>query len=214
MQYNTLRTELIIPEYGRHIHIMVDQCLSIENRTERNQFAEYIISVMGNLKPHLRDIPDFTPKLWDQLFIMADFKLDVDCPYETPTRAALFTKPDPIPYPVPNYKYRYYGKNVQNLVKVAIEWKKEKEDEDKIDALILAIANYMKKCYLKFNRDYVEDEVIWGHMKDMSESEISYKDSYPQLAYVDINEFKKDQNTGSKKKNHKNNNNNYKKKRR
>lgn len=127
MQYNTERKKLIIPEYGRHIQRMVDYCKNITDREERNEFAQMIIAVMGNLNPHLRDIPDFQHKLWDQLFIMAEFDLDVDSPFPIPTELEMNSKPRKIPYPGFSGKYRYYGRNLRKMIEVASEW----EDDDK-----------------------------------------------------------------------------------
>ena len=107
LQYNSERKPLIIPEYGRHLHIMVDQMLATEDREERNKKAKAIIGVMGNLNPHLRDVPDFQHKSWDQLFIMSDFNLDVDCPYEKPLRELLEERPQPLTYPQNFPKYRF-----------------------------------------------------------------------------------------------------------
>ena len=84
LQYNTQRSPLRIPEYGRHIQVMVDQAMEEPKKEQRNKMAHAIIGVMGNLNPHLRDVPDFQHKLWDQLFIMSDFLLDVDSPYPIP----------------------------------------------------------------------------------------------------------------------------------
>jgi hypothetical protein len=79
--YNAERSHLIIPEYGRHLQKLIDQATKIEDDLERNKAAKYIIQVMGSLNPHLRDVPDFQHKLWDQIFIMSDFKLVADSPY-------------------------------------------------------------------------------------------------------------------------------------
>jgi CRISPR/Cas system-associated endonuclease Cas1 len=86
LQYNTERTKLIIPEYGRHLHKMIDQALECEDREKRNNLAKAIIGVMGNMNPHLRDVPDFQHKLWDQLYIMSNFELDIDSPYPLPSK--------------------------------------------------------------------------------------------------------------------------------
>lgn len=99
MEYNTRKRHLNIPEYGRHVQQMVDHAITIEDRDKRNTAAQAIIEVIGNLNPHLRDIPDFKHKLWDHLFIMSDFKLDVDSPYPTPNAEVLFKKPEPMTYP-------------------------------------------------------------------------------------------------------------------
>ena len=89
LEYNSERQHLIIPEYGRHLQKLIDQATAIEDAEERNKSAKYIIQVMGSLNPHLRDVPDFQHKLWDQLFIMSDFRLLVDSPYPIPSREVL-----------------------------------------------------------------------------------------------------------------------------
>ena len=96
LEYNTSRTHLIIPENGRHFQKMIDSALSVEDRDERNKIANSIVSVMGNMSPHLRDVPDFQHKLWDQLFIMSDFELDVDSPYPIPLKEVLSARPEPL----------------------------------------------------------------------------------------------------------------------
>ncbi|MBQ0147826.1 MAG: DUF4290 domain-containing protein [Flavobacteriaceae bacterium] len=172
MEYNTLRTQLIIPEYGRHIQQMVDHCLTIQDEKERNEFAEIIIEVMGELNPHLRDIPDFQHKLWDQLFIMSDFKIDVKSPYPIPTKTdTINSKPNKVEYPNSIYKYRYYGSNIRKMINVAVTW----EEGEKSEGLYFAIANHMKKCYLKWNKDTVDDSVIFNHLYELSEGKIDLR---------------------------------------
>ena len=147
---------------------MVDHAVSIEDREERNQVAQAIISVMGNLQPHLRDVPDFQHKLWDQLFIMSDFKLDVDSPFPKPSKEVLAQRPEPLEYPQNHPKYRFYGNNIKRMIDVAIKW----EEGDKRDGLEYAIANHMKKCYLNWNKDTVEDKVIFKHLYELSDGQI------------------------------------------
>ena len=120
LEYNSERSKLIIPEYGRHIQKMVEHALSLEDDEERNKVAKSIIAVMGNLNPHLRDVPDFQHKLWDQLFIMADFDIDVDSPYDNPEREVLQARPEPLEYPQNFPKYRFYGNNIKTMIDVAI----------------------------------------------------------------------------------------------
>ncbi len=172
MEYNTLRTQLIIPEYGRHIQEMVNHCLTIQDEQERNEFAEIIIDVMGELNPHLRDVPDFQHKLWDQLFIMSDFMLDVKSPYPIPTKIdTVYSKPNKVHYPKSIYKYRYYGNNIRKMIDVAVTW----EEGEKREGLFFAIANHMKKCYLKWNKDTVEDNVIFNHLYELSDGKIDLR---------------------------------------
>ena len=172
LQYNTKRKPLIIPEYGRHIHLMIDQIHEIESKDERNKTAKAVIDVMGNLNPHLRDVPDFQHKLWDQLFIMSDFKLDVDSPFEKLKEEVLRARPKRIAYPVSKQKYRFYGNNISQMIKVARSW----DDGEMKDALVFTIANHMKKCFLNWNKDTVEDALIFGHLKELSEDELRVKE--------------------------------------
>ena len=168
LEYNTERPQLIIPEYGRHFQKMVNHAVSIEDKEERNKVAKAIISVMGNLQPHLRDVPDFQHKLWDQLFIMSDFKLDVDSPFPITSKEVLQKRPDPLEYPQNFPKYRFYGNNIKRMIDVAIKWEKG----DMRSGLEYAIANHMKKCYLNWNKDTVEDAAIFAHLKELSNGEI------------------------------------------
>merc|ERR1712146_573262 len=171
LEYNTERSQLIIPEYGRHFQKMVDHAVSIEDRAERNKVAKAIISVMGNLQPHLRDVPDFQHKLWDQLFIMADFDIDVDSPYGKPSKEDIQARPEPLKYPQNHPKYRFYGNNIKTMIDVAVSW----EDGDLKEALTFTIANHMKKCFLNWNKDTVEDDVIFDHLYELSGGKINLK---------------------------------------
>tara|TARA_B100001996_G_scaffold382677_1_gene375207 strand:+ start:1496 stop:2140 length:645 start_codon:yes stop_codon:yes gene_type:complete len=164
LQYNTSRKSLKIPEYGRHIHEMIHQACVITDIEERNKCAKAIIGVMGNLNPHLRDVADFQHKLWDQLFIMSDFKLDVDCPFEKPDKKLLEERPANLEYPQNFPKYRFYGNNIKNMIDIAIKW----EEGEMKDALVFNIANHMKKSFLNWNKDTVEDDVIFNHLKELS----------------------------------------------
>lgn len=172
LQYNTKRTQLIIPEYGRHVQIMVNQLVATEDKEERNKMSKAIIGIMGNLSPHLRDVPDFQHKLWDQLFIMSDFELDVDGPYEKPSRELLEEKPARLPYPQKFPRYRFYGNNLKSMINVAKGW----EDGDMKNALVFNIANHMKKCFLSWNKDTVEDIVILKHLAELSDKTLTVKE--------------------------------------
>lgn len=166
--YNTERKRLVLPEYGRNIQQMVDYILTIEDREERNRAARALISIMGNLNPHLRDISDFKHKLWDHLQIMSDFKMDIDSPYEKPVPEVLFEKPKPIPYYNFNIKFKHYGRITELMIREAVNYPEGKERE----ALIRLIANHMKKCYLTWNREVVTDDIIFEDLKNLSGGQI------------------------------------------
>jgi hypothetical protein len=178
LEYNSERTLMIIPEYGRHIQKLVNHCVALETKEERNKMALAIVDVMGNLQPHLRDVPDFKHKLWDQLFIMSKFNLDVDSPYPIPSKEELQEKPEGLAYPKSASRYRYYGNNIQTMIDVALSW----EDGDKKEALVYTIANHMKKCYLNWNKDTVDDAVIFKHLYDLSDKKIDLRESEEALS--------------------------------
>ena len=177
LEYNTEREELIIPEYGRHIQKMINYASSRESKEERNKLANSIISVMGNLQPHLRDVSDFQHKLWDQLFIMSNFKLDADSPFEKPSKEILNAKPEPLSYPQNFPKYRFYGNNIKIMIDEAVKW----NDGEMKEALVLTIANHMKKCFLNWNKDSVKDKVIFDHLYELSDSNIDIRESKEEL---------------------------------
>ncbi len=199
LQYNTEREHLIIPEYGRHMQKMINYATSRETKEERNKLANAIIAVMGNLQPHLRDVPDFQHKLWDQLFIMSDFKLDADSPYDKPSKEMLAARPAPLEYPQNFPKYRFYGNNIKTMIDVANTW----EDGEMKEALTYTIANHMKKCFLNWNKDTVEDSVIFNHLYELSDGKINLKDSKEDLSDSTSLMRSKRKFTGTKKTHHK-----------
>lgn len=204
LEYNTEREHLIIPEYGRHMQKMINHAKSLETKEERNKIAKAIISVMGNLQPHLRDVPDFQHKLWDQLFIMSNFELDADSPYPKPSKELLAERPDPLKYPQNFPKYRFYGNNIKTMIDVAQTW----EEGELKEALVYTIANHMKKCFLNWNKDTVEDEVIFQHLYELSNGAINLKNSDEDLSdSTSLMRAKSKYNSGGKKGGHKKNTN-------
>ncbi|MDP4276485.1 MAG: DUF4290 domain-containing protein [Bacteroidota bacterium] len=168
MDYNTQMNILNLPEYGRNIQRMVDHALTIQDREERKRCAQTIISIMGNLFPHLRDVPDFKHKLWDHLAIMADFKLDIDYPYELIQKENLFSKPDVVPYQSGRIKVRHYGRYLDELIDKAVLM----EEGPERTRLVQLIANHMKKCILSWNRDAVDDQKIFDDLSQLSNGKI------------------------------------------
>jgi hypothetical protein len=156
---------------------MVNYAKELPTKEERNKVAKSIINVMGNMQPHLRDVPDFQHKLWDQLFIIADFELDADSPYPTTTKEELNERPEPLKYPQNFPKYRFYGNNIKTMIDVANTW----EDGELKEALTYTIANHMKKCFLNWNKDTVEDYVIFNHLFELSDGKIDLKGSEEDL---------------------------------
>ncbi|MES2800668.1 MAG: DUF4290 domain-containing protein [Bacteroidota bacterium] len=164
MEYNSTRGLLILPEYGRNVQKMIAFAMEIENREERNRAAQAIIEVMGQLNPHLRDVDDFRHKLWTHLFVMSDFKLEVDSPYSKPSREVLAERPAIMPYPGNKIKYGHYGSYTQRI----LESSRSVEDEKEKEFLKIAMANFMKKQFLAYNNDAVENNVIAMQLKELS----------------------------------------------
>lgn len=180
--YNTRRPYMIIPEYGRNIQKMVEHAISIEDREERNKIANAIISVMGQLNPHLRDIADFKHKLWDHLFIISEFKLDVDSPYPLPEKEEIMRKPEKMDYPKTDNRFKHYGKSAVALIDKAIEL----PDGDEKEALVSVILNLMKKSYLTFNQDSVNDEQIFEDLNTLSDGKLKAKEGFEMVSTNEI----------------------------
>jgi len=177
MEYTTLQGKLILPEYGRNIQQMVEHCKGIENKEERTHCAKTIINIMGNLFPYLRDVSDFKHKLWDHLAIMSDFQLDIDYPYEIVRKDNLHSKPENIPYKHSKIQYLHYGRTLEQMIEKAIAYP---EGEQK-NELILLIANHMKKCFLTWNKEVVDDRKIFDDLRLLSDGKIDLNPDFLKL---------------------------------
>ncbi|MBS1765384.1 MAG: DUF4290 domain-containing protein [Bacteroidetes bacterium] len=179
MEYNTQRSDLIISEYGRNIQRMVDHALQLETRDERTKAANAIVNAMVVLNPQIKEYNDYRIKLWDHLFIMSDYKLDCESPFPMPSPEKRMLKPEKIPYPTYNIKYRHYGTIVLKMIEEASAM----EEGVTKDQVALMIANFMKQSYVNYNRDNVNDEVIMDHLRKLSNGKITLKDDV-RLRYV------------------------------
>ncbi|MBV2165084.1 MAG: DUF4290 domain-containing protein [Kaistella sp.] len=168
MEYNTNRPQLHMPEYGRIIQHLVERCKELATKEERNEMAVAIVDFMGQRNPQLRDEENYKHKLWDHLYILSNYDLDVDSPYPFPTVEELNEKPKRMEYPKLQGDFKFYGKSILQLIEKAIEL----EAGDEKDALIQVIANNMKKSYNVYNKEHVQDEVIFRHLKDLSENRL------------------------------------------
>lgn len=169
MEYNTQREQMILPEYGRNVQNMISYAMEIEDRDERNRAANAIIEVMGQLNPHLRDVDDFKHKLWTHLFVMSDFQLDVDSPYEKPSKEVLSEKPKLMTYPKNKIRFGHYGNYTEKILKqIAVE-----SDPKIREQLTVSMANFMKKQFLAYNNDAVENNVIAQQLSELSGGELT-----------------------------------------
>ena len=207
MEYNTQLPPLEIPEYGRNIQIMIDHCCTIQDREERNRCAKAIIQIMGQLNPHLRDVADFTHKLWDHLFIISKFRLDVDSPYPRPSAETFATKPDRVPYPTGPIRYRHYGRTIERIITIAKGYKEGDEKKE----LTRLIANHMKKSYVNWNKDSVTDDIIIAQLKEISKGDLVLDETAVLASANDLRVPKTGQsnnNNNNNKHRHQHNNNN------
>ncbi len=170
MEYNTTRNHLAIREYGRHIQKMAEYVLTIEDREKRQKNAESLVELMGFLNPQLKNVEDFRHKLWDHLFLITDFKLDVDSPYPIPTRETLRPKPDPLPYPKRYPKYNHLGKNIEIVIDKALN----EEDAEKRQGFANSIAYYMKLTYSNWHRELVHDDNIQTELSAITKGELEF----------------------------------------
>ena len=171
MEYNTTRSKLLMPEYGRNVQRMVEYLLTIEDRATRLRNAEAVIELMGTLNPHLKVIEDDKHKLWDHLYQMTDFQLDVDSPYPMPTREEVFQKPEVLPYPQKKISNRHLGINLENLLGKAMA----EQDPEKRQGLTQAIGYYMKLAYTNWHREPVHDDMIKNELSLLSNGLLQYE---------------------------------------
>ncbi|MGB1307202.1 MAG: DUF4290 domain-containing protein [Flavobacteriales bacterium] len=202
LEYNSSRNKLVISEYGRHIQKLVEHAMTLKDKEERQKMANGIIDIMGELNPQLRDVADFKHKLWDHLFVISNFELDVDSPYEKPIIEKLFEKPEPLAYPNSKIKYNHYGKVIELMIDEAIKM----EDQELKSKLVIAIANQMKKSYVNWNLDTVEDEIILNQLTKLSKGKLSVPEG-TELSKFTPNPKQQNPHARKKKKNNRNNRN-------
>jgi len=185
--YNTQRKKMKLPEYGRSIHKMVDHIMQIENREERILAVKAVIDVMGMMYPYLRDINEFKHKLWDHIAIMSDFKLDIDYPYDPPKPETFIEKPKLIPYDQTEIRFRHYGKIMEHYITATAQL-----DDDNPAKVVNTelLANQMKKTYLVWNKDAVEDSKIINDLIILSHGKLKPD---PNLHLQEINDIFKPQ---------------------
>ncbi len=170
MEYNTARNHLIMREYGRNVQRMIEHILTIKDRQHRQQQVMAVIELMGTLQPHLRNVEDFRHKLWDHLFLVSDFKLDVDSPYPIPTRETLRAKPDRLPYPKKYPRNRHFGKNLEMVIDKALA----EENPEMREGFTQVIGNYMKLAYSNWHKESVHDDAIKGELGAITGGKLQY----------------------------------------
>ena len=179
MDYNTTRNELVMREYGRHIQKMIEHVLTIKDDERRQQNAFAVIELMGFLNPHLKNVEDFRHKLWDHLFLISDFKLDVSSPYPIPTRETLKGKPKPLPYPKRHPKYSHLGRNLEDIIQKGL---KEENPEKKL-GFANAVAYYMKLAYNNWHKELVHDDAIQSELNIITEGQLEFTNTPFVKAY-------------------------------
>jgi hypothetical protein len=170
MEYNTGRNMLVMREYGRHIQKMIEYLVTIEDKEERQRNAYAVIELMGFLNPHLKNVEDFRHKLWDHLFLISDFKLDIESPYPIPTRETLRARPKPLPYPRRYPKFAHLGKNLQTVIDKALK----EENPEKKQGFANAIAYYMKLAYTNWHKETVHDDAIQGELSNITDGQLAF----------------------------------------
>jgi hypothetical protein len=160
-------------EYGRHIQRMVEFVLTIEDKEKRNQQAKIIIELMGVLNPHLKNVEDFRHMLWDHLFFISDFKLDVDSPYPIPEKATYKVKTQPMGYPKRHPRFSHLGKNLELVIDKALQ----ENDPEKKAAFANSIAYYMKLSYSNWHKELVHDETIRTELDSITGGQLEFSNT-------------------------------------
>ncbi|HEU4716589.1 MAG TPA: DUF4290 domain-containing protein [Bacteroidia bacterium] len=182
MEYNTQQPVMAIAEYGRNVHRMIAYCLTLTDREERTRCAKTIVRVMAILNPTLREYADYEHKLWDHLHIMSGYNLDVDSPFAKPEKAALDSPPEIVPYPQSNIRFKHYGKILEDLIKKAMAEEDPKNREIFTDQL----AQLMKRQYLNWNRDSVNDQLIVEQLESLSGGKLKVSEQFRFLHTSEI----------------------------
>lgn len=203
MEYNSAKDELILPEYGRNVQLLIQHAKTIENKDMRQAFVEKVIKLMHQMNPQNRSIDEYKDKLWGHVFHIADYDIDVTPDNGIiPTKEGARKKPDQIAYPHNDTRYRHYGYNVQKLTEKAISM----EDGPKKKGFVSAIASYMKLAYKTWNRDhYVSDDIIKGDLLKLSNGDLTVADGV-YLDGLSNNNNSHSNNNGKHKRPHKKNN--------
>jgi len=168
-EYNPQQNHFILKEYGRNVQKLVDFIIGLEDRDKRTRYAHTLVELMRQIHPGMRDAQDYSNKLWDDLYIMSGFNLDVDSPYPLPEKDLLGKKPKTVAYNTHNLKYKHYGRNVELLIEKAIQLDSE---EERLGA-IAYIGKLMKTFYSAWNKENVDDAVILDHLREMSGNRLS-----------------------------------------
>ena len=163
---------MIIPEYGRNIQEMILYTCTVEDRQKRNKAAKFIVSIMAQMHPLVKDTIDYKRKLWDHMYLISNYALDVDSPFPPPPPLTLSTKPEKISYHDKEIEFKHYGKNIAVIIEKATEFPEGTEK----DALVKAIAIHLKKSYLNWNRESVDDDLIEEHLKILSKGRLKHKE--------------------------------------
>ena len=174
MEYNTQREKLVINDYGRTIYKLVQAVKNIPDRDERTEAAKVVVSAMAQVNPSVTENINFEQTLWDHLMILADYELDVDCPYPLSSQHTLSFKPERLKYRTGKIKYPYYGRSVQNMA----EKVRKMEDGEEKRYLTEKILQQMKLSYRVWNNDSVEDSTIIGHLSELSNGELTVEEDY------------------------------------
>ena len=179
MEYNTVRNHLVMKEYGRHVQKMVDHILSIEDKERRQKNAQAVIELMGFFNPQLKNVEDYRHKLWDHLFLIADFNLEVESPYPIPTRDSLKAKPAPLPYPKRHPRYSHLGKHLELIIQKALT----EENEEKRSGFAHIIAYYMKLAYNTWHKELIPDESIRSELNSITQGQLEFTSTPYVRAY-------------------------------
>lgn len=172
LQYNTERARLDMPEYGRNVLTMVEQLKSIPDKGKRSEQAQAVVKVMEILNPQVHNQEDYKHKLWDHLYMIAGFDLDIDSPYPCPVEEEFETKPIPLPMKGTKIKATHYGRNIERIINLLCE---EPDGETKT-AMIRSLATYMRQQYLIWNKDSVADETIFADIEKLSDYRLKVPD--------------------------------------
>lgn len=167
--YNTLESQVVLKEYGRNVQKLVEHLKTVEDKEERNKKAATLVDLMRQINPSVKDTPEVTQKLWDDLHIISGFDLDIDGPFPTPEKEILYKKPERVPYATNAITFRHFGLNIELLINKAITF----EDAEEQEAAIIHIGKLMKTFFYSYNKDIMEDDVVYANIRKLSKNKLN-----------------------------------------
>ncbi|MCO6358313.1 uncharacterized protein DUF4290 [Roseivirga pacifica] len=208
LEYNTERSDVRLKEYGRNIQKLVSHIKTIEDKEKRSAYAQTLTDLMRQINPNVKDSQDYDQKVWDDLYIISNFDMDIDAPFPMPEKSAIGKKPARMPYKNSKIKYMHYGRSVQIMIDQAIQM----EDPETKESAIIHIGRLMKTFYNTWNKDNIDEAIILKQIEELSGGKLTIDIEKVKEHGLFNNNIKERRHSGNNNSNNRKRNNKYRRK--